>query len=76
MVYFHNQKANFGIFWKALGCKLLVYFIAIFGTFKSHLVFLWPFWYFFHPFGLLHQEKSGNLARTEPASSVHFYLSD
>jgi hypothetical protein len=36
-------------------------------SFYGHLVFLWPFgiplviWYIFSRFGMLYQEKSGNL---------------
>jgi hypothetical protein len=55
MLYYHTENANFGIFWIALECKMLVFFIAIcfylnFGTFFTWLVgiFLAILVYFYH----------------------------
>jgi hypothetical protein len=61
MVCFQTQNPNLGKFWRALDCKMVVYFMVI-------LYILWPFgnvvvlWYIFPRFGILCQEKSGNPA--------------
>jgi hypothetical protein len=70
MVCYHTINANFGIFWKTSGWKILVY-ICIQTSFGISLPFCcisWPFgilvaiMVYFSRFGVLHQEKSGNLA--------------
>jgi hypothetical protein len=45
-----------------------------FGIFYGHLVYFMAIWYIFPRFGILRQEKSGNLAEqhTSPASTVTF----
>jgi hypothetical protein len=44
MVYLNTKNYNFGKFWKALKCKFLVYFTAIwFTTWTFGIFFL--FWY-------------------------------
>jgi hypothetical protein len=35
-------------------------FHQYFGVFYGRVAFLWPFWYIFSNFGLLHEYKSGN----------------
>jgi hypothetical protein len=62
MVYFRTENTNLGKFWRALGWKMLVYFMAIwyilwsFGIFYNVVLKL----YINHRFGILCQEKSGN----------------
>jgi hypothetical protein len=64
---FHTKNADFVTFMKPLAWKILVHFLAIwyfyfnFLYIFSHLTFLLPFCTFLH-YGLLWQEKSGNLA--------------
>jgi hypothetical protein len=41
MVYCHTKNHNFGITWKALECKILVYFMTIW----NFTVYIFPFWY-------------------------------
>jgi hypothetical protein len=76
MGYFHTYNANLGIFWKALGLKIIcryvfhchsVFFCHVVYVLYGHLVYyvaiwyiLWPSWYKFFHFGLLCEEKSGN----------------
>jgi hypothetical protein len=37
------------------------YILGLFGLFNGHLVYFKVIWYIFSCFGLLHQDKSGNL---------------
>jgi hypothetical protein len=45
MVYFRTKNPNFGIFWRVLQWKLLVYFMAIWSIFR-------PFWYILWRLGI------------------------
>jgi hypothetical protein len=69
MVYFQNKNPNLGKFWRALGRKMLMYFTATgnilqtFGIFYYHWVHFVFLGYIFAGFGIMYQEKSGNLAR-------------
>jgi hypothetical protein len=62
MVYFDTKNSNLGKFWRALESKMWVYFIPIWnillqlGKFYGNLVH-------FSCFGLLYQEKAGNLGQ-------------
>jgi hypothetical protein len=55
-----------GKFWRALGWKIFMYFMAVwnilqtFWIFYGHLDILCSFCTFFSGFGIMHQEKSGN----------------
>jgi hypothetical protein len=66
MVCFQTKSPDLGKFCRALDCKLLIYFMAIwnmlwtFGIFYDHLVHLAFIWYIFLGFGIVYQEKSGN----------------
>jgi hypothetical protein len=64
MVYFQTKNPNLGKFWRALDWKMLVYFMNIKNIFTPFgICILWPlgnlmvFWYVFHRFGKLFQEK-------------------
>jgi hypothetical protein len=60
MVCFQTKNPNLGKFWRALEWKILVYFMAIWNILQSfgNIVVIW---YIFPRFGILCQEKSGNL---------------
>jgi hypothetical protein len=71
-VSFQTKNSNFGKFWRALGGKMLIFFMAVwnilrrFGIFYEYLVlFVFP-WYIFSGFGIMYQEKSGNPAMDPP----------
>jgi hypothetical protein len=59
-------QTNLGKFWRALECKILVYFMDIwsilrpFDIFYGHLVYFVVIWYIFPRVGKLYQEKYGN----------------
>jgi hypothetical protein len=65
MFYFHTKNPDLGIFWRALECKLLVYFMTIL-ILNGCLEYYKPIWYSLWSFGFfpvlvcLDQEKSGN----------------
>jgi hypothetical protein len=66
MLYFKSKNINFGVFWKALEWKFLVYFMANCCILWAFVYILWPFGnfvifgYIFPRFGMLYQEESGN----------------
>jgi hypothetical protein len=68
MVYFPTKNPNLGKFWRALDWKMYIYFMSVcnilrtFGTFYDHLVHLVFIWYILSGFGIMYQEKSGNLS--------------
>jgi hypothetical protein len=65
MVSFQTKNSDLGKFWRALGGKMLIYFMAIwnilwtFGIFYDHLVHFVFLWYILSGFGIVYQEKSG-----------------
>jgi hypothetical protein len=59
MVYFQTKRPNLGKLWRALDCKMLLYFWP-FGIFYGHLRYFITIWCIFSGFGVMHQEKSGN----------------
>jgi hypothetical protein len=66
MVYFQTKNPNLGKFWRAMLCKIFVYFMDIWhilrsiGVFYDHLVHFVVIWYIYPHFGMLCQEQSGN----------------
>jgi hypothetical protein len=54
VLYFQTKNPNLSKFWRALQCVMLV------GIFFVHLVNFMAVWYILWPFGILHQENSGN----------------
>jgi hypothetical protein len=68
ILYFHTKKTYVGIVWRALVWEML-YILLLFGVFYvllEYFLVIWyerfPVWYIFSHFGMLYQEKSGNLA--------------
>jgi hypothetical protein len=64
---FSNQKnPNLGKFWRALGWKMLIYFMAIWNHLQTFRIFYDPLvhfvivWLVLSGSGIMHQEKSGN----------------
>jgi hypothetical protein len=44
MVYFQTKNPNLGKFWRALECKMLVYFMTIWNILRTFgICNLWPF---------------------------------
>jgi hypothetical protein len=78
MVCFQTKNPNLGKFWRALGWKLFVYFMApwnillTFGIFNDHLAHFMFIWYIISGFGIMCQEKSGNPASTWGQDSGNF----
>jgi hypothetical protein len=68
MVCFQTKNPNLGKFWRALVWKMFMYLKAIwkilriFGIFCDNLANFVFIWYIFSGFGIMYQEKSGNLA--------------
>jgi hypothetical protein len=66
MVCFQTKNPNLGKFWRALGWKMLIYFmpngniLQTFGIFYNHWLHFVFTWYIFSGFGIMHQEISGN----------------
>jgi hypothetical protein len=66
MVRFQTKNPNLGKIWRALQCKMLVYFMDTWSAYGLLLYFMdicyssWLFSIFFSRFGILYQEKSGN----------------
>jgi hypothetical protein len=51
MVYFQTKYPNLGIFWRALECKMLVYFMTIWNIWQPFVIsILWSFGKFYWPF--------------------------
>jgi hypothetical protein len=69
MVYFQTNNTNLGEFWRVLQWKMLVYLMGIwsilqtFGIFRGNLVHV-------SSFGMLYQDKSGNLAEQAEQEEV------
>jgi hypothetical protein len=67
MVCFQTKNPNLGKIWRILQGKILAYFMTIWSNlrpleiFYGHLVYFVVIWYIFTRFGILSQEKSGNL---------------
>jgi hypothetical protein len=67
-VFFQTKNPNFGKFWRALDCKMFIYFMTIrnilwrFWIFYDHLLHFVFIWYILYGFGIMSQEKSGNPA--------------
>jgi hypothetical protein len=63
-----TKNPDLGKFWRALQCKMLIYFMTIrsillpYGIFVDFMVI----WYIFSRFGVLYQEKSGNTGLRPP----------
>jgi hypothetical protein len=66
MDYFQTKNPNLGKFWRDLGWKILIYFMAIwnilrtFGIYYDHLVHFVFIWHIFSRFGIMYPDKSGN----------------
>jgi hypothetical protein len=64
---FSNKNPNLGTFWRVLQRKILECFINIWSISRpfdicySYLFYFVVIWYIFPRFGILYQEKSGNL---------------
>jgi hypothetical protein len=59
MVSFQTKNPNLGIFWRALDCKMLIYFMAICNILQTFVIFCVHL-VIFSSFGIMHQEKSGS----------------
>jgi hypothetical protein len=68
MVYLNAKNITNGYILEVLGAENVGTLMASwnilssFGIFCRHLVYFVVIWYIFSCFGMLHQEKSGNLA--------------
>jgi hypothetical protein len=59
---FSNQKnPNLGKFWRALGRKMFIYFMAIWNILRTFVIF-YDHLVHFSGFGIMYHEKSGNPA--------------
>jgi hypothetical protein len=70
MVCFQTKNPNFGKFWRALDCIMLLYFMAIgnillrFGKFYGHFVHFVFIWYTLPVFGIMSQKNLVTLLMT------------
>jgi hypothetical protein len=69
MVCFNTNNPNLGKFWGSLEWKILVYLMVIWNILRSfgNVVVIW---YIFLRFGILCQEKSGNLGLAQKKRMV------
>jgi hypothetical protein len=76
MVCFQTKNPNLGKFWTVLHLKMLVYFVEIWFILRSFSYILKTFGKFcgnlvyFFRFGILYEEKSGNLDCDSRASTL------
>jgi hypothetical protein len=82
MAYLQTKNPSLGKFWRALEREMCVYFwpfgivyIRTLDILYGSLVLLVVIWYVFSRFGVLHQAKSGNPARSTSARDSLTYRS-